>query len=169
MSRRTDAPPLDDARDDASPAPGPDEVGARRGTAADLSALPIAGITGRRLAGVIVAGLAIWVVLMFARQVNEAAAASARVDGLVQGNLEARARVSALDRERDLIARQRYLEQQARAYGLGLPREIAFTLDPAAPPLPEDAPGSASERLGAADTGIDPLERWLTLLFGPSD
>lgn len=169
MSSRTDAPPLDDAREDASHEAAPDHLAVGRGATVDLASLPIAGITRRRLGGIIAGALAAWIVLMFARQVNEAAAASDRVDGLIQANLEARSRVSALDRERDLIARQRYLEQQARAFGLGLPREIAFTLDPAAPALPDDAPGSASERLGATGDGIDPLERWLTVLFGPSD
>jgi hypothetical protein len=41
-------------------------------------------------------------------------------------------------------------------------------LDPGAPPLPADAPGSAGLRVGAP-TPVSPLDRWLTLLFGPSD
>jgi hypothetical protein len=169
MSRRTPVPPLDELPADDPADAVADELSAPRGAVADLSALPIAGFTRRRLGGIVVGVLAAWIVLMFARQVNEAAAASDRVDALITGNTEARALVSALDRERDLIARQRYLEQQARAFGLGLPREIAFTLDPAAPPLPEDAPGSAAVRLGTSSDAIDPLERWLTVLFGPSD
>ena len=46
---------------------------------------------------------------------------------------------------------------------------LAFSLAPDAPPLPKDAPGSASVRLGADTTRVTPLESWLTLLFGPSD
>ena len=44
-----------------------------------------------------------------------------------------------------------------------------FTLDPQAPALAADAPGSASVRLGAESARVSPLDRWLTLLFGPSD
>jgi hypothetical protein len=169
MSRRTPVPPLDEPPADDPLDVAADGPSVPRGAVADLSALPIAGFTRRRLGGIVVGVLAAWIVLMFARQVNEAAAASNRVDALITGNAEARALVSALDRERDLIARQRYLEQQARAFGLGLPREIAFTLDPAAPPLPDDAPGSTAVRLGTPSRAVDPLERWLTVLFGPSD
>jgi len=169
MSRRTDVPPLDEPPADDLVDGAPEGSVTPRGATADLASLPIAGFTRRRLGGIVAGVLAAWIVIMFARQVNEAAAASIRVDALITANAEVRARVSALDRERDLIARQRYLEQQARAYGLGLPREIAFTLDPGAPPLPEDAPGSASVRLGASGDGVEPLERWLTILFGPSD
>lgn len=169
MSRRTDVQPLDEPPADDPSEAVRDGSATPRGATADLSSLPIAGFTRRRLGGIVAGVLAAWIVLMFVRQVNEAAAASGRVDALITGNAEARALVSALDRERDLIARQRYLEQQARGYGLGTPREIAFTLDPAAPPLPDDAPGSASVRLGATGDGVEPLERWLTILFGPSD
>ena len=49
---------------------------------------------------------------------------------------------------------------------LGDPHEVPFTLAQGAPPLGPDAPGSAALRVGAP-TSISPLERWLTLLFGP--
>lgn len=169
MSRRTDVQPLDEPPADDPSEAVRDGSAMARGATADLASLPIVGITRRRLGGIVAGVLAAWIVLMFVRQVNEAAAASGRVEALITSNAEARALVSALDRERDLIARQRYLEQQARAFGLGMPREIAFTLDPNAPPPPDDAPGSAALRLGATGDGVEPLERWLTVLFGPSD
>ena len=75
----------------------------------------------------------------------------------------------ALKRELELIQRQAYITQQARAYRLGGGREIAFTLDANAPALPADAPGSASVKLGAAPMDQrTPLESWLELLFGPA-
>ncbi len=169
MSRRNDASPLDDAPADDRPNGVQPPPSTMLGAAPDLASLPIAGFTRRRLGGIVAALLAAWIVIMFARQVDAAAAATDRVDALALANGEARSMVSALDRELDLIARQTYLEQQARAYGLGTPREIAFTLDPDAPPLSDDAPGSASERLGSRGDGVEPLERWLTLLFGPAD
>ena len=46
-------------------------------------------------------------------------------------------------------------------------RRHGFTLAAGAPSLAPNAPGSASVRLGAP-TSTNPLDRWLTLLFGPS-
>ncbi len=138
-------------------------------TAPDLAALPIAGITRRRVGILACAMLAAWIVIAFARQVGEASAATARADDIASSNAALRIEVGALERELDLIARQRYIEQQGRAYGLGGRREIAFALEQDAPALPPDAPGSAAVRIGAASDDVAPLERWLTVLFGPSD
>lgn len=134
-----------------------------------LAALPIAGITRRRAAAVVSGVLAAWIVIVFARQVSEASAATARVDDIGAANVSLRSEVAMLERELERIGRQRYIEQQARGYGLGSPREIAFTLAEDAPPLPADAPGSAAVRVGATTGDVTPLERWLTVLFGPSD
>jgi cell division protein FtsB len=135
----------------------------------DLSTLPIAGITRRRLAGLIGALVAIWIVVVFARQVGEAQAAASRAEQLAVDNVAQSVEVAGLARELDQIQRQGYIEQQARAYGLGGAREVPFTLAPHAPTLADDAPGSASVRLGADRSRVTPLERWLTLLFGPGD
>ena len=137
--------------------------------APDLAALPIVGITRRRMAAFIGVLLAIWVVVVFARQVGEAQAATSRAEQLAADNRASQLKVAALERELDLIGRQRYVVQQARGYGLGTTREIAFTLDPAAPSLPPDAPGSAAVRVGAPRSDVTPLESWLTVLFGPTD
>lgn len=139
------------------------------GAVPDLSALPIAGITRRRMAAVMSGVLAAWIVIVFARQVGEASAATARVDDIALANADLRGQVASLEREMDLIRRQRYVEQQARGYGLGTAREVAFSLAADAPPLPDDAPGSAAVRVGSDLTEVTPLERWLTVLFGPSD
>ena len=135
----------------------------------DLSSLPIAGITRRRLAGLIGALMAVWIVVVFARQVGEAQAAASRAEQLATDNVTQSAEVAGLARELDQIQRQRYIEQQARGYGLGGAKEIPFALAPHAPSLADDAPGSASVRLGAEHSRVTPLERWLTLLFGPGD
>jgi cell division protein FtsB len=133
----------------------------------DLSALPVVGITRRRMAFLGAAFVTVWIVIAFARQVGEASAATARVDHLRQANAELAAEVAALEREFDLIQGKPYILLQAHAFGLGGPRDIAFTLSDR-PDLPADAPGSAAVRLGAhADPGT-PLESWLSLLFGPS-
>jgi cell division protein FtsB len=157
---RDDAPDLD---------PGTRDRETAGTTAPDLAALPIAGITRRRIGILACAMLGAWIVIAFARQVGEASAATARADDIASANAALRIEVGALERELDLIARQRYIEQQGRAYGLGGPREIAFTLEKDAPALPADAPGSAALRIGARTDDVAPLERWLTVLFGPSD
>jgi cell division protein FtsB len=166
MSRRSSLDPADGAPDLD---PGVSDDGAAISTAPDLSALPIVGITRRRVAILASAMLAAWIVIAFARQVGEVSAASARAEDIASANAALRIEVRALERELDLIARQRYIEQQGRAYGLGGPREIAFTLAKDAPALPDDAPGSAALRVGGRSEHIAPLERWLTVLFGPSD
>jgi cell division protein FtsB len=149
--------------------PGAPDEHSTGGTGPDLAALPIAGITRRRVAILASAMLAAWIVIVFARQVGEASAATARAGDIASANAALRIEVAALERELDLIARQRYIEQQGRAYGLGGARETAFTLAKDAPPLSDDAPGSAALRIGARTDTVAPLERWLTVLFGPSD
>jgi cell division protein FtsB len=165
MSRRPD-PAFDDVQDPQDRASGD---GTAEPSAPDLAALPVVGITRRRIAILASAMLAAWIVIAFARQVGEVSAASTRSEGIATANANLRIEVAALERELDLIARQRYVEQEARAYGLGGPNEIPFTLAPGAPALADDAPGSAALRVGAQTDRVPPLERWLTVLFGPSD
>jgi len=159
-----------DVRDDriASADDAP-EADADAREAPDLSSLAIAGITRRHLAGLIGVLVAVWIVVVFARQVGDAQAAAARAEQIAQDNVTLSTEVAGLARELDQIQRQRYIEQQARGYGLGATKEIPFVLAEDAPPLAEDAPGSASVRLGADRTRVSPLESWLTLLFGPTD
>jgi hypothetical protein len=171
MSRRPAADLSDDARhergvDDADPSNDPE---IERTAAVDLASLPIAGLTRRRMAIIAAAMLAAWIVIAFARQVSDATAASTRAQDIATGNAMLRLEVAAMDRELDAIARQRFVEQQARAYRVGGAHEIPFVLAPDAPTLPADAPGSAAVRLGAEAEAVSPLERWLTVLFGPSD
>ena len=172
MPRRTPHRPTDepakavaDRADPAGPGIGPDGP-PERPSEPDLKALPIAGITRRRLAMVMGGVLAMWIVVVFARQVSEAAAATSRAEAMVAANAARKTEIESLERELDRIQEPRYILQQARGYGLGGSHEISFTLAPGASPLPDDAPGSAGRRLGAAPA-VSPLERWLTILFGP--
>ena len=167
MLRRSPHPPTDEPPDDARSTAASGDP-ANRPTEPDLRALPIAGFTRRRLAMVMGALLAAWVVVIFARQVSEASAASARAESMVAENAAKQAQIAALERELETIQEPRYITQQARGYGLGFAREIPFALAPGASPLPADAPGSAVRRVGAAPS-MSPLEHWLTILFGPGD
>jgi len=166
MSRPPAPDAFDDALDadlDAGGAPG-----AGASPAVDLAALPIAGLTRRRAAVIASGLLAAWIVIAFTRQVAEASDAASRAQDIASGNAILRLEVAAMERELESIARQRFIEQGARGYGVGGAREIPFTLAPDAPPLADDAPGSAAVRLGADIDHVSPFERWLTVLFGPS-
>ncbi len=134
----------------------------------DLASLPIAGITRRRMATLLGVLLAVWIVVVFARQVSEASAANSRAEAMVSDNADRAYQNGALEAELQEIQRQPYVLQQARAFGLGGLREIPFSLAADAPSLAPDAPGSAAVRLGAPSS-MSPLEHWLTLLFGPDD
>jgi cell division protein FtsB len=133
----------------------------------DLTGLSVAGITRRRVGWVAAGLLAVWIVIVFARQVGDATAASTRAVQLAADNAALAAEVQALQSEVDLIVRPEYVRIQARAYGLGGSREIPFTLDPSIPAPVDGAPGSSSVRLGAEADRPSPLESWLSLLFGP--
>jgi hypothetical protein len=134
----------------------------------DLATLSIAGITRRRMATLLGVLLAVWIVVVFARQVSEASAANSRAEAMVSDNADRARQNGALEAELQQIQRQPYVLQQARAFGLGGSREIPFSLAADAPSLAPDAPGSAAVRLGAPSS-MSPLEHWLTLLFGPDD
>jgi cell division protein FtsB len=158
-------PEAADAPADGAPQLEASEIRLRPG-GPDLAAFPVLGITRRRMAFVLGAILAAWIIIVFARQVSEAAAATTRADTAAESNAALRQDVGALKRELQLIQRQEYILQQARGYGLGAEDEIPFTLAADAPSLADDAPGSASVRVGAALEHRGPLDTWLSLLFG---
>ena len=135
----------------------------------DLAGLPIVGITRRRVGWAFAGFAAIWIVVVFARQVGDAQAAANRAVQLAADNGALAAEVDALQRETDMIVQPQYVGLEARGYRFGNAREIPFTLDPSVPAPVDGAPGSASVRLGAAVDRETPLESWLSILFGPSD
>jgi cell division protein FtsB len=171
MVDRSEQPPTDDAD------PGPPVVVLDVPPAADafeepqgpdLDTLPVVGITRRRVAFVLATIVTAWIVIVFTRQVGEAATAAARAERAAAENAVLAADLVSLERELERIQLQPYIRQQARAYGLGKDREVPFTLAPDAPPLAGDAPGSSAQRLGGETDRPTPLERWLGVLFGPA-
>jgi hypothetical protein len=153
----------DESAPEPAPAPPTPAAAAAVGSLADL---PVAGLTRRRIGFLVGAVLAAWVVILFARQVSEASEATSRADTVRASNVQLQDDVLALQQELELIQRQQYIEQQAREYRLGSPREVPFVLGDGAPPLAADAPGMAAVRLGAQTDRPTPLESWLDLLFG---
>jgi hypothetical protein len=115
----------------------------------------------------LVAGLfALWLVGVFARQVGEAASAASQADQMRARNAAMEVDVASLEREIQLVQQPGYLSEAARGYLLGTPGEIAFTVDPNAPPLPADAPGSTGIKPDASVQNPGPLDSWLQVLFG---
>jgi hypothetical protein len=161
MLRRFFPPPSEDAPDETGSMPSRRAVGEP-----DLIALPIIGLTRRRMAILIGVLLAGWIIIVFARQVTDASAATSRAEAMVATNAAKRDQIASLERELGSIQQRQFVLQQARGYGLGGSKEISFSLAAGAPPLPSDAPGSAASRVGAP-TSVNPVDRWLTLLFGP--
>jgi cell division protein FtsB len=134
----------------------------------DLGGLSVAGITRRRVGWVSATLVAAWIVVVFARQVGDAQAASNRATQLATDNDALAAEVQALQSELDLVVQPDYVAMEARGVRLGNPREIPFTLDPSVQTPVDGAPGSASVRVGAPTIHETPLESWLQLLFGPT-
>jgi len=175
MSRSTPGP---DRRDAPAGAPGaavagaPDPIRGRAPSPAaasslgSLADLPVAGLTRRRIALALAALVAAWVIVLFARQVGEAGEATARAAAMRTSNAQLEAESAALESELTLIQRQAYIQQAAREYRLGTPREVPFVIAEDAPKLAADAPGSAAVRLGARVVRTTPLESWARLLFG---
>jgi cell division protein FtsB len=135
----------------------------------DLSGISVAGITRRRVGWASAALVAIWIVVVFARQVGDAQAATGHAEQLARDNAELATEVEALQKELDLIVQPDYVAVEARGERFGSPKEIPFTLDPSVPAPVDGAPGSASVRLGSTTDHRTPLESWLSLLFGPAD
>ena len=163
--------PLDEELDELDGVDGPDPRDAPSGgRPPSLEGLSVAGLTRRRAGWLVATFIAAWIVVVFARQVGDAAAKAAEADRARTANAALTADVSALQRELRLVQEPSFIAQQAHGQGLGGPRDHAFTLAQDAPPLSADAPGSASVRLGGDPTPPSPLESWLDLLFGsPGD
>lgn len=173
MVRRSEHTPPDasavDGRAGSRAGPGAPAEEQENGTGPpDLAGLPVAGLTRRRMLLLATVLAVAWLGFAFIRQVGDVTAASARSHALQAANRQLRTDIDALDGELRLIQRQAYIVQQARAYRLGSPREVPFTLAQPAPSLAPDAPGSAGVRVGAAEERHSPLEAWLSLLFGPT-
>jgi len=115
----------------------------------------------------LVAGLfALWLVGVFARQVGEASSAASQVDEMRARNAAMERDVASLEQELKLIQDPAFVSEMARGYLLGSPREVPFTIDPKAPPLPADAPGSIGIKPDASAEPASPLDSWLQALFG---
>lgn len=133
-------------------------------TGPPLGRMPVAGLSRRSLAGLLVALVLLWIVVVFARAVADSAATATRAEQVRAATAASAAMLEAERRELELVQTPAYIKLQARAYGYGGPSERVFFLQPGAP---EPAPLTP---LGADPAGSAPrsaLDDWLALLFGP--
>jgi cell division protein FtsB len=127
---------------------------------------PSISFTRRRLALLLAGLFALWLVGVFARQVSEAASAASQADQMRARNAAIERDISSLEKELTLIKQPAFVSQMARGYLLGTSREIPFTLDPNAPALPANAPGSIGIKPDLPVRTQSPLDSWLQVLFG---
>ena len=149
--RPPDTPPPRREPDESATAgaAAPDSGEPAAGESIDLSSLSIAGFTRRRVGWACAALVAAWIVVIFARQAGDGAAAAARADQIARDNAALANEVAALEHELQVIERPQYVAQQARGYR---PRHRQG--DPVhARPVGPDA-GS-----GRAGIGLDPRRR----------
>jgi hypothetical protein len=142
------------------------EAEARARLAAAGASTPSLGLSRRRLAVLVAGFLCLYLVGVFARQVGEAAAASEQADRMRDRNASLQKDLDGLRTELELIQQRGFIDSAARGYGLGVAGELTVTVDPDAPPLPPDAPGSKGIADTADATEQSPLEAWLEAIFG---
>jgi len=107
--------------------------------------------------------VASWVVLSFGRTITQLNAATDRQAALTSETAALTARLEAVHREMELIQTDAFQGLQARAYGIGAPGEIAFSLDVDAAPPPALTPLGTDANSDALQT---PLDAWMRLIFG---
>ena len=127
---------------------------------------PSLGLSRRRLAVLVAGFVCLWLVGDFARQVGEAATAADQAEAMKARNAALQSDIDALQSELKLIQQPGFVDSTARGYMLGSAREIPFTIDPQASPLPSNAPGSTGIRPEVAPVSDSPLDAWLKVLFG---
>ena len=134
------------------------EVDERAELEAKASAEPRPSLgLSRRRAAVIVAGLlCLWLVGVFANQ----------VDAMKARNASVVREIEAIQAELKVIKQPGFVDFTARGYLLGTAREIPFTIDPGAPPLTADAPGSTGIKPLPVAQPESALDAWLKALFG---
>ena len=119
-------------------------------------------LTRAHLVTVVIAIVALWVVLSFGRTITALNSATDREQLLVDETAALAAQLEASNRELALVQTEGFQALQARAFGIGKPTEVNFSLEPGAPsPQPLVPLGSEANR-AAPQT---PLDAWLRLLF----
>lgn len=109
--------------------------------------------------------VAIWLVFVFARALGDVDHATATKQGIAAEAATLQARLDADHRELQLVQSDAFQRMQARAYGLGAPGEVVFSLPQDAPSPPPITPlgATTTSDVGATES---PLDAWLRIIFG---
>ena len=126
------------------------------------------------LAVIGIAIVAVWLVLVFARALGDVDRATARQQGVAAAAATLQAQLDADKREQQIVQTDGFQRLQARAYGMGAPGEVVFTLPQDAPsPAPITPLGGSTGATSlpggsgaSADAPSRPLDAWLRLIFG---
>jgi len=125
--------------------------------------LPVLGLDRRTLAIAVAVLVVAWLVFVFGRAITDSAAASDQADSLRAQNAVLAGQLQARQDELAIVRSPAFVALEARAYGLGRPREQVFSLQPGAPtPGPVVALGEDP----AAGAPRTPLDAWMLLLIG---
>jgi hypothetical protein len=106
--------------------------------------------------------IAIWVVFSFGRTLATLHETEGRLDSIRAETAALEMRIRQGQAETTLAQTPAFQRMLARSFGMGLPGERAFALEPGAPPPSVVTP------LGGGPAGADTpaLEVWLRILFG---
>jgi hypothetical protein len=120
-------------------------------------------LTRAHVVALVILVVGLWVVLSFGRTITALNSATGREQELTDETALLTAQLEASHRELELVQTDAFQALQARAFGIGKPGEVNFSLEPGAPsPEPVVPLGSEGNR-AAPQT---PLDAWLRLLFG---
>jgi type II secretory pathway pseudopilin PulG len=121
-------------------------------------------LTRTHLAIAVMAVIAVWLVIVFARAIADVNRATTLQQSVAAESAALTQQLAADRRELALVQTDAFQRIQARAYGLGESGERAFSLPADAPsPAPIVPLGSTSTQ---ADSPATPLDAWLMILFG---
>ena len=107
----------------------------------------------------------VWLVFVFARALSDVDRATARQQTISPEAATLQARLDADHRELLLVQTDAFQRLQARAYGMGAPGEVVFSLPQDAPSPPPIVPLGASQPQPGSSTATA-LDAWLHILFG---
>jgi hypothetical protein len=108
----------------------------------------------------------VWLVFVFARALGDVDRATDKQQAINAESAALQARLDADHRELLLVQTDAFQQLQARAYGLGAPGEVVFSLPQDAPSAPPIVPLGGVQTQPTTSESATPLDSWLNILFG---
>jgi hypothetical protein len=108
----------------------------------------------------------VWLVFVFARALGDVDRATDKQHAINAEAATLQQRLDADHRELLLVQTDAFQQLQARAYGLGAPGEVVFSLPQDAPSPPPIVPLGADRAQQSSSETVTPLDAWLKILFG---